>query len=56
MADGGLWVGLISLQDGTVWHRTTQRGGVRLAAIFLYERLIALQKLKVEYKRVNISL
>ena len=38
MADGGLWVGLISLQDGTIWHRTMQRGGVRLAAILRYER------------------
>jgi len=39
MANVRSWVGLISLQDGTKWHRTMQRGGVHLAAIFLYERL-----------------
>jgi len=41
MADVGLWVGLVSLYDGTKWHRTMQRGGVRLAAILQYERLSA---------------
>ena len=56
MADAGLWEGLVSLQDGTKWHRTMQRGGVHLAAVLKYERLIALQKLKIEYKWVNISL
>jgi len=33
MADVGLLVSLVSLHDGTKWHRTMQRGGVRLATI-----------------------
>jgi len=41
MADFGLWVGLVSLQDGTKWHRTMQRGGVHLAATLQYVRLSA---------------
>jgi len=41
MADVGLWVGLVSLQNVTKWHITMQRGGVRLAAILQYERLSA---------------
>jgi len=39
MADVGLWVGLISLQDGTKWHRTMQRDADRLTAILRYESL-----------------
>jgi len=43
MQNGGrrLWVGFVSLQDGTKWHRTMQRGGVHLAAILQYKKLSA---------------
>jgi len=39
MVDVGLWLGLVSLQNGTKWHRTMQRGRVYLVAILQYEKL-----------------
>ena len=41
MADFGLWMGPVSLQDSTKWHRTMQRGGVHLTAILQYEKFDA---------------